>query len=199
MRELIQNDQMVTIIPQDFKNTNKGKVLDVSVDGFRMELKYKPAGLMVNHICDFYSFTDNGYLYFESYIQALENNVITIANPIKHRFLQRRKFTRIKFIEDLELISNETTHKIRTLDLSAGGMKVTTSENIDIEKDYNVTIKLSDEQEIKCKYQIIRMERGDNGVYTLSGRFTALGNIDKMTLIQYCMKKDMENLNKKGE
>jgi len=199
MRELIQNDQMVTIIPQDFKNTNKGKVLDVSVDGFRMELKYKPEGLMVNHICDFYSFTDNGYLYFESYIQALENNVITIANPIKHRFLQRRKFTRIKFIEDLELTSNETTHKIRTLDLSAGGMKVTTSENIDIEKDYNVTIKLSDEQEIKCKYQIIRMERGDNGVYTLSGRFTALGNIDKMTLIQYCMKKDMENLNKKGE
>lgn len=198
MRELIQNDQIVTIIPQDFKNTNKGKVLDVSMDGFRMKLKYKPVGLMVNHICDFYSFTENGYLYFESYIQAIENNVITIANPIKHRFLQRRKFTRIKFIEELELISDEKIHKIRTLDLSAGGMKVTTYDNIDIEKDYNVTIKLSNEQEIKCKYQIIRMERGDNGCYTLSGRFTALGNIDKMTLVQYCMKKDMENLNKKG-
>ena len=199
MRELIKDNQLVTIIPQDFKNTNKGKVLEVSSDGFRMELKYKPEGLMVNHICDFYSFTDNGYLYFESYIQALENNVITIANPIKHRFLQRRKFTRIKFIEDLELICDDKVHKIRTLDLSAGGMKVTTEENIDIEKDYNVTIKLSDEQEIKCKYQIIRMERGNNGIYTLSGRFTALGNIDKMTLVQYCMKKDMENLNKKGD
>lgn len=199
MRELVKDNQLVTIIPQDFKNTNKGKVLEVSSDGFRMELKYKPEGLMVNHICDFYSFTDNGYLYFESYIQALENNVITIANPIKHRFLQRRKFTRIKFIEDLELICDDKVHKIRTLDLSAGGMKVTTEENIDIEKDYNVTIKLSDEQEIKCKYQIIRMERGDNGIYTLSGRFTALGNIDKMTLVQYCMKKDMENLNKKGD
>ena len=199
MRELIKDNQLVTIIPQDFKNTNKGKVLEVSSDGFRMELKYKPEGLMVNHICDFYSFTDNGYLYFESYIQSLENNVISIANPIKHRFLQRRKFTRIKFIEDLELICDEKSHKIRTLDLSAGGMKVTTEENLDIEKDYNVTIKLSDEQEIKCKYQIIRMERGDNGIYTLSGRFTALGNIDKMTLVQYCMKKDMENLNKKGD
>ena len=198
MRELVKDNQLVTIIPQDFKNTNKGKVLEVSSDGFRMELKYKPEGLMVNHICDFYSFTDNGYLYFESYIQALENNVITIANPIKHRFLQRRKFTRIKFIENLELICDDKVYKIRTLDLSAGGMKVTTEENIDIEKDYNVTIKLSDEQEIKCKYQIIRMERGDNGIYTLSGRFTALGNIDKMTLVQYCMKKDMENLNKKG-
>ena len=198
MRELIKNEQLVTIVPQDFKNTNKGRVTDVSSDGFKMELKYKPEGLLVNHICDFYSFTDNGYLYFESYIQSLDNNVITIANPVKHRFLQRRKFTRIKFIEDLELISGDIVHKIRTLDLSAGGMKVTTTDNIDIEKDYHVTIKLSDEQEIKCKYQLIRVEKGDNGLYTISGRFTSLSNIDKMTLVQFCMKKDMESVTKKG-
>ncbi len=197
MRELIKKDQLVTIIPQDFKKTNKGRVLEVSMDGFRMELKYKPEGLIVNHICDFYSFTENGYLYFESYIQALENNVITIANPVKHRFLQRRKFTRIKFLEDLELINDGVVHKVRTLDLSAGGMKIRTQDNIDIEKTYDVKIKLSDEQEIKCKYQLIRVERDDSGMYTISGRFTCLSNIDKMTLVQFCMKKDMENLNKK--
>ena len=198
MRELIKNEQQVTIVPQDFKLTNKGRVLDIAPDSFRMELKYKPEGLMINHICDFYSFTDNGYLYFESYIQALENNVITIANPVKHRFLQRRKYTRIKFIEDLELIYKEKTHKIRTLDLSAGGMKIQSSDNIDMEKDYNVSIKLSDEQEIKCKYQLIRVEKGDNGLYTISGRFISLSNIDKMTLVQFCMKKDMELQNKRG-
>lgn len=196
MRELIKNNQLVTIVPQDFKQSNKGRVLDVGMEGFRMELKYKPEGLIVNHICDFYSLTDNGYLYFESYIQNLENNVITIANPVKHRFLQRRKFTRIKFIEDLELTYNDVTHKVRTLDISAGGMKVRTEENIDIEKEYKVTIKLSDEQEIKCKYQLIRVEKGDSGLYTISGRFTNLSNIDKMTLVQFCMKKDMENMNK---
>lgn len=199
MRELLKNEQLVTIVPQDFKKTNKGRVLDVSMDGFRMELKYKPDGLIVNHICDFYSLTDNGYLYFESYIEALENNVIKIANPVKHRFLQRRKFTRIKFLEDLELTSGDIVHKVRTLDLSAGGMKLRTSDNIDIEKEYSVSIKLSDEQEIKCKYQLIRVEKGDSGLYTISGRFTQLSNIDKMTLVQFCMKKDMENLNKRGE
>ena len=196
MRELIKKDQLVTIVPQDFKNSNKGKVLDVSMEGFRMELKYKPEGLIKNHICDFYSLTDNGYLYFESYIQELENNVISIANPVKHRFLQRRKFTRIKFIEDIELVYEDIVHKARTLDISAGGMKLKTEENIDIEKSYKVTIKLSDEQEIKCKYQLIRVEKGDNGLYTISGRFVNLSNIDKMTLVQFCMKKEMENLNK---
>ena len=196
MRELIKNEQLVTIVPQDFKNSNKGKVLDVSPEGFRMELKYKPEGLIKNHICDFYSLTDNGYLYFESYIKDLENNVISIANPVKHRFLQRRKFTRIKFMEDLELVWEDTRHKVRTLDLSAGGMKLRTEENVDIEKEYKVSIKLSDEQIINCKYQLIRVEKGDNGIYTISGRFTQLSNIDKMTLVQFCMKKDMENLNK---
>ena len=196
MRELIKNEQLVTIVPQDFKNSNKGKVLDVSSDGFRMELKYKPEGLIKNHICDFYSMTDNGYLYFESYIQNLENNVISIANPVKHRLLQRRKFTRIKFIEDLELVYEDTIHKVRTLDLSAGGMKLQTTENIDMEKEYKVSIKLSNEQEVKCKYQLIRVEKGDNGLYTISGRFANQSNIDKITLIQFCMKKDMENMNK---
>ena len=198
MRELIKKEQIVTIVPQDFKKTNKGRVLDVSMDGFRMELKYKPDGLIVNHICDFYSYTDNGYLYFESYIQNLENNVITIANPVKHRFLQRRKFTRIKFIEDLELKYKDKVHKIRTLDLSAGGMKIQTQDNINMDKEYDVTLKLSDEQEIKCRYQLIRMEKGDNGLYTISGRFTRLSNIDKMTLVQFCMKKDMETISQKG-
>lgn len=196
MRELIKQDQLVTIVPQEFNNTNKGKVLEVSQEGFRMQLKYKPEGLIKNHICDFYSMTDNGYLYFESYIVDLENNVISIANPVKHRFLQRRKFTRVKFIEPVELVSGDIIHKARTLDISAGGMKIQSEDNIDIEKDYNVVIKLSTEQEVKCKYRLIRVERGDNGLYTISGRFVMLSNVDKMVLIQYCMQKEMENKNK---
>lgn len=197
MRELLKNEQLVTIVPQDFKKTNRGTVIDVSMDGFKMALQYKPEGLIVNHICDFYSLTDNGYLYFESYIQSLENNVLTVANPVKHRFLQRRKFTRIKFMEDLVLTCDDISHNVRTLDISAGGMKITTSDNINIEKEYKVTINLSDEQEISCRYQLIRVEKNDSGKYVISGRFTHLNNIDKMTLVQFCMKKDMERINKK--
>ena len=194
MRELVKNEQSVTIIPQDFKNANKGKVLNVDAEGFRLELKYKPEGLIKNHICDFYSLTDHGeniFIYLDD-----NNNIVSVANPVKHRFLQRRKFTRIKFISELELTCGDISHKVRTLDLSAGGMKLQTSENVDIEKEYNVTVKLGLNQEVKCKYQLIRVEKGDNGLYTISGRFVNLSNIDKMTLIQFCMKKDMENTKK---
>jgi c-di-GMP-binding flagellar brake protein YcgR len=100
-------------------------------------------------------------------------------------------------MEDLVLTCDKISHNVRTLDISAGGMKITTSDNIDIEKEYKVTINLSDEQEISCRYQLIRVEKNDSGKYVISGRFTHLNNIDKMTLVQFCMKKDMESINKK--
>ncbi len=196
MRELLKKDQIVTIVPHDFKDTNKGKITEVSMEGFKMKLKYVPKGLIQKHICDFYSLTDNGYLYFESYIRELDGNVVAIANPKKHRFLQRRKFTRIKFLEDLQLEHEGTVHNVHTLDLSAGGMKLKTTENINIEYEYNVTIKLNDEIEVNCKYQLIRVEKLDDGTYTISGRFTNLSNVDKMSLVHFCMKKSMENDNK---
>lgn len=196
MRELLKKNQIVTIVPHDFKDTNKGKITEVSMEGFKMKLKYVPKGLIQKHICDFYSLTDNGYLYFESYIRELDGNVVSIANPKKHRFLQRRKFTRIKFLEDLQLEHEGTIHKVHTLDLSAGGMKLKTTENINIEYEYNVTIKLNDEIEVNCKYQLIRVEKLDDGTYTISGRFTNLSNVDKMSLVHFCMKKSMENYNK---
>lgn len=196
MRELIKKDQMVTIIPHDFKDTNKGKVKDVNLQGFTMDLKYIPRGLLKQNVCDFYSLTDNGYLYFESYIKDVVGNTVTIANPKKHRFLQRRKFTRINFIEDIELTYNDITHHAQTLDLSAGGMKLKTTENINIEYAYKVCIRLNNEIEVNCKYQLIRVEKNNNGEYIISGQFTNLSNVDKMTLVHFCMKKSMETANK---
>lgn len=196
MRELIKKDQLVTIIPHDFKDTNKGKVTEVSLDGFCMQLKYIPRGLLKRNVCDFYSLTENGYLYFESYIKDVQGNVVSIANPKKHRFLQRRKYTRINFVEDLELVYNDIVHHVQTVDLSAGGMKLRTKENINIELAYRVCIRLNDEIEINCKYKLIRVEKDNEGIYTISGQFSGLSNIDKMSLVHFCMKKSMETANK---
>lgn len=196
MRELVKVDQDVLIVPKDFKLTNKGKVVSVNEKGFQMKVNYPTRGIEVNHICEFFSQTENGMLYFESYTSDMENNILTIANPVKHRFLQRRKFTRITFLQDTKLYRDDVSYDIQTLDLSAGGLKFKSKEHINIETEYNVDIVLSDEQTITCKIQLIRIEKLDDGMYVLSGKFLILNNIDKMTLIQYCMKKNMELLNK---
>ncbi len=196
MRELVKLDQNVIIVPKDFKLTNIGKVVDVDEQSFKMKVNYPTKGIEINHICEFFSQTDNGMLYFESYASDMENNLLTVANPVKHRFLQRRKFTRITFLQNTKLYNGDVSYEIQTLDLSAGGMKFKSANHINIDTEYNVDIVLSDEQTITCKIQLIRIEKQDDDSYILSGRFLILNNIDKMILIQYCMKKNMELLNK---
>lgn len=197
MRELIEKEQRVTIIPADFKFANKGTVTDVNEDGFTLKLDYPADGVLKNTYCEFYTDSKHGTLYFESYAKQIsDNNTLEIANPAKHKFLQRRRFTRIKFIYDLTLSQAEKYHSITTLDISAGGMKFKTTENIDIEGLYDITLPLTDAMSIVCKYSPIRVERSDDGYYYHSGRFVFNNNHDRMTLIQYCTKRSIEINNK---
>ncbi len=196
MRELVKMEQDVTIVPKDFNFTNKGVVTEVSEKGFKMKMKFPTTGIKVNHICEFYSQTPNGTLFFESYTKEMNDNTLFIMNPIKHRFLQRRQFTRIKFITDTKMSCDNEDFNISTLDLSAGGLKFQSEKNINIEKEYRVILPLSEEQVVTCILHPIRIEKQDTNKYLLSGRFINTNNVDKMTLIQYCMQKNMESKSK---
>lgn len=196
MRELIEKGQRITMVPANFKFANKGVVTEVFPDGFKLALDYEPEGVLKNNYCEFYTNTSHGTLYFESYAKDIDGKTLRIASPARHKFLQRRKYTRIKFIYDLELSQGENKYKITTLDISAGGMKFKTSENIDIEGKYQVTLPLTESMSVTCTYLPIRIERGEDGIYTHSGRFEFVQNRDRMTLIQYCTKRSIEINNK---
>lgn len=196
MRELIEKDRKITVVPSDFKCANKGTIVDVEPRYLTIELEYEPDGIMRHNYCEFYTQTNHGTLYFDSYPETIEGNRVKIANPAKHRFLQRRQYTRIKFVHELDLTADNIAHKITTLDISAGGMKIKTNENINIEGNYKIVLPLSEEQFVECVFSPIRIEKNENGGYTISGRFEYHNNKDKMTLTQYCTKRSIEIQNK---
>ena len=196
MRELVEKGRHIIVVPADIKCANKGTITDVDSKYFTIELQYEPKGIMRHNYCEFYTQTNHGTLYFDSYAETIEGNTIKIVNPAKHRFLQRRQYTRIKFVNDLDLKCDSCVHKITTLDISAGGMKFRTSENVDIEKTYTITLPLSEKQAVECIFSPIRIEKNENGGYTLSGRFEYNNSKDKMTLTQYCAKRSIEIRNK---
>ena len=196
MKELVKIDQNVTIVPRDFNYTNKGLVTEVSEKGFKMKMKFPATGININHICDFYSQTPNGTLYFTSHPVEIENNEIFIANPIKHRFLQRRQFTRISFLTESTMKdSNGNEYNISTIDLSAGGMKFQADVSLNLDLEYQIEVKLEEDQVLSIWLQPIRMEKLDSGKFMLSGRFVKQNNVEKMILIQYCMNKNVEEKN----
>ena len=196
MNELVKIDQNVTIVPRNFNYTNKGMVTEVSPKGFRMKMKYPTTGLKEKVYCEFYSQTPNGILYFSSFASEIKNNEMFIANPIKHRFLQRRQFTRIQFLTETTMVDKDgNEYQISTVDLSAGGLKFRTDLSINLDQEYKIKIQLGEDQTVECWLQPIRMEKQDTGKFMLSGRFVNQVNVDKMSLIQYCMNKNMEAKN----
>jgi len=196
MRELVVENQEVLLIPQNFKFANKGKVTSVRAGDFTLELDYEPDGILENTYCEFYTQTPHGKLYFDSYAKEINGKTLIIASPAKHKFLQRRQYTRIKYINEFEIISGGNAYHISTLDISAGGMKFNTSSNINIETTFDVKLPLSDEFELNCKFQPIRIEKNSDGGYTISGQFIYNSNHDRMLLTQYCAKRSVEIKNK---
>ena len=196
MRELVEKNRKITIVPSDFRCANKGSFVEVEPRYFTVELEYEPTGMMRRNYCEFYTQTNHGTLYFDSYPEAIEGKRIKVATPAKHRFLQRRQYTRIKYVYDLDLNFDGGSHKITTLDISAGGMKFKTNENVDIEKTYSITLPLSEKQSVECLFSPIRIEKNENGGYTLAGRFEYHNSKDKMTLTQFCAKRSIEIRNK---
>ncbi len=196
MRELIEKDKLVLIVPHDFKCANKGIITDVQPDKFTVELEYEPQGFMKHNFCEFFTNTNHGTLSFNSYPLSIEGKKLVIASPAKHKFLQRRQYTRIKYNHNLKIKNAESELDITTLDISAGGMKLITNSNIDIEAQYNVSLPLSSAQKVDCTFSPIRIEKRNEGGYLVSGRFLYNSNIEKMTLIQYCAKRSIEIRNK---
>ena len=103
MRELVVEDQEILMIPQNFKFANRGKVTAVRAGDFTLELDYEPDGVLENTYCEFYTQTSHGKLYFDSYAKEINGKTLIVASPAKHKFLQRRQYTRIKYMNELEL------------------------------------------------------------------------------------------------
>ena len=196
MRELVVEDQEILMIPQNFKFANKGKVTEVRAGDFTLELNYEPEGIMENTYCEFYTQTSHGKLQFDSYAKKIDGKTLIIASPAKHKFLQRRQYTRIKFLADIEMFLNGAPTKIAVRDISAGGMKFNTKERIDIDGTYELTLPLTDSLTLACKFQPIRVERHNEGGYTVSGRFVFESTHDRMMITQFCAKRSVEIKNK---
>lgn len=196
MRELVVEGQEAIIIPSNYKFANKGKVTAVRAGDFTLELEKEPENILPDTYCEFYTQTKHGKLYFDSYAKEINGKTLIVASPAKHKFLQRRQYTRIKYINSMEMFYNGKSYKVSTLDISAGGMKIKTEESINIDGKYEIEIPISENKKVSCVFEPIRLEKGEISGYTVSGQFKYKSNHDRMIITQYCAKRNVEIKNK---
>lgn len=197
MKKYIVKEKEFKIIPKDIKSATKCCVTEVDEDSFKVQLKTDEQ-YNKNEVVELFSITPQGLLYFETHVTDVVDNQIKMLYPISHKFLQRREYTRIDFSKNILLKEKdkETNIKATILDISAGGMKISSADELSLSKDYKINAEIDRSIKVDCLFQPIRIEADSINGYTVSGRFKILKNIDRISLVQFCFKKQMENQNK---
>lgn len=195
MKNYISKNAKFRIIPSDPEGATVVTVEEIALDYFTIKTQTEE-GLKPQEHLEFFSLTPQGLLYFESIIKEISDEGIKVLYPISHKFLQRREYTRVDLDKALELFDDKAQIPVKIIDISAGGLKLSSSEQLMLGKDYKISVNLDANVSVDCLFVPIRIESDNMLGYTVSGRFKLLKNIDRIALVQYCFKKQMENQNK---
>ena len=193
MRSQILENKEFNIISRSIDNATKCTVIDVSEDCFTVQLhddyKYEK-----DESVELFTMTSKGQLYFETIIKDVDKKIVSIWFPLSYKYLQRREFSRIQTEQEIILYDNNNNITAQISDISAGGLKVITKEQLQLLKEYKISINIENKI-VETVFEPIRIETSSKG-FISSGRFNDISNYDRIALVQYCFRKQIENSNK---
>lgn len=191
-----KKNQTIKIVPQDVDAACNLSVVD-SCDEFLIVSREKSCGREITGKVECFSMTESGIVYFNSKISKIDENQYKLTLPITHNVLQRREYTRIEFNANIVLVSDDKQQvEALVTDISAGGMKIVSEKELAISKDYSFDLCFDKSQNISAVFSPIREDKNENGTYVTSGKFKKISNKDRISLAQFCFRKQMENTNK---
>ena len=193
MRNEILENKEFSILSRSIDNATKCQVVSVSEESFEVKLdiqgKYE-----VDESVELFTMTSKGQLYFETIIKDIQGDILSLWFPINYRYLQRREYSRIHMDKEIVLTKEGSNIDAKIVDISAGGLKVTTNEQLELMAQYSLSLNI-DNEITNCTFEPIRIEANANN-FISSGRFNDITSHDRIALVQYCFRKQIENSNK---
>lgn len=207
MNELLKNTKEFKIIPNNFKSSASFDMLNVSEDNFEVKLNLidesELSDYTVGSSVEIFGVNSLGLIYFETKILEVKDSMLKLEITPDYSVIQRREYSRVGLNQGGLLfkdMSHETVYRVE--DISAGGIKLITTEVLKLDKYYDVEIKLSNNMRIECALSPIRIKEviiDDKKLYSISGKFVNLENTDRIVLVQYAFKTKMEEQNIENE
>lgn len=207
MKELIENTKDFKIIPNNFKSSGAFNVIDADNEKIKAKLilsdKKELADYTIGSNVEVFGVNDIGLVYFETVILDINDDIITLAVVPDYSIIQRREYSRVGLNQGRVIFKDFAPGFIKHVeDISAGGIKIISSNALELDKHYDIEIILSNNMKIECAMQPIRIsetEYNNEKCYTISGKFINLENMDRIVLVQYAFKIKMEEQNKENE
>ena len=206
MKELLSSAKDFKIIPNNFKSAGTFKLIDVTDDEIKGELELiddsELKDYQLNSEVEIFGVNQLGLIYFETSITSIDGNKVCLASTQDYSIIQRREYSRVGFEQGNIIFKDMAPDVVRSIeDISAGGVKLVSNIPLEIDKYYDIEIKLSNNMKIECALSPIRIkeinnEEGTN--YLISGKFVDLENADRIVLVQYAFRVKMEEQSKEN-
>lgn len=193
MRNQITKGKEFNILSRSIDNATRCTVNEVNEDCFTVKLQ-KDGKYETDETVEMFAMTNPGQIYFETIVKEKNEDKLTLWFPITYKYLQRREYTRIPEAKKIKLVQNEEIIDGKIEDISAGGLKIIVKKQLKLLSLYSSVIEI-DNEKVKCSFEPIRIE-ANGEVFIISGRFKEISNHDRIALVQYCFKKQIENSNK---
>ena len=195
MEAIIKDGKDYRIIPATIEHSTTLDVINVENSLLEAKLNFlteaEISSYKIGEEAEVFGSTDEGLVYFRARINSVENNIIKLAIPTDFTKVQRREYSRIDFGSSAKLLTENLD--IKTVDISAGGIKFISENNLIIGKDYDFSFVLDNDKEIVCKVQPMRSYQ-TSGVkgFVVCARFADIKSSDKVAIVQYSFRKIME-------
>lgn len=138
-----------------------------------------------------------GLIYFTAEILNKNGKEIVIEYPALIKEIQRRKYSRVRYDGKLTIKGKENI-KLKTEDISAGGLKFSSNAPFIVGDEYEIKAELINNLVINCTMQPIRVWKTDDNEfsYSISAKFKRIRSIDRIALMQYSLRLISELANK---
>lgn len=198
----LESIKNLKIVPENYESSSVFDIVEISNDKVKInlpliseiELRDYSEGALV----EMFGLNKTGLVYFTSEILSKNGKEILIKYPDEIKQIQRRKYSRVPYDGKL-VVKDKEQVKIKTEDISAGGLKFTADTPFMVGDDFDIKVELSNNLVINCTMQPIRVEEAEDEnslPYVISAKFKKIRSIDRIALMQYSLRLISELVNK---
>ena len=194
MEEYFKQNTLFCVIPNDIDNATYMEFDNYNSNSITFKNPKDDTLFNQNETADFFSNSSNGILYFRTTVKSFIDGVLTAEIPDKYEILQRRENQRIIIKENIKIKDTDNEFQAKIVDLSIGGIKIETSNKMEINQNYKVYFNF-DNLDLEFTFIPSRISF-ENSMYIISGPIHSNVAADKIELVHYCYKKQFEQSNR---
>lgn len=195
MENIIIKDKEYIILSSAVTNATRCVVTEVREDNFSAEMRtdeeYKDGEAVT-----MFTTAGSGVIHFDSEVISVNGRTLELKKATDCIVIQRREYTRAEIEKNILLLDGNRNIRSTIKDISAGGMSIVTKEKLEKNKNYRADINLDKNIFISCAFKPIRIDFMEDNTYNISGRFALIKNIDRVALVQFCLRKEQESKDK---